>query len=191
MSQLPQSDPVAVAVKSIKRVPDGLTFEQVMAELSVGQHHALDALAQGETQEIAAQRAGVKRLTVYRWMHFDPFFRAAYNIWQKQSAESVRGRLLKVAEGAVAAVAKAVAEGDRKLSYNMLKDLGLLDKMKDMPTEPGFIQQQMELEYRQQPKKLTAQALRELFQDAGLSPRQQRQLALELVEPDPFPPASA
>ena len=70
------SDPVAVAVKSIKPVPEGLTFEQLMAELSVGQHHALDALCEGESQEAAAQRAGVKRLTIYRWMHFNPFFRA-------------------------------------------------------------------------------------------------------------------
>jgi hypothetical protein len=185
------SDPVAVAVKSIKPVPEGLTFEQLMAELSVGQHHAFDALCEGESQEAAAQRAGVKRLTIYRWMHFNPFFRAAYNIWQKQSAESVRGRLLKVADGALATVAKAVAEGDRKLSYNMLKDLGLLETIKDVPTEPGVIRQQMELECRQQSRKVTAQALKELFEEAGLSPRQQRQLVSELVEPEPLPPTSA
>ena len=192
MSQLPQSDPVAVAVKSIRPVPDDLTFEQLLAELSVGQLHALSALREGESQASAAQRASVTPTTVYRWMHFDPYFRAAYNIWQKQSVESVRGRILRAASDATTTVAKAVAEGDRKLSYNMLKDLGLLERIKDEPTEPAVIRQQMELECRQQPRKLTAQALRELFEQIGLTPRQRRQLALELVESEPpLPPTSA
>jgi hypothetical protein len=186
-----QSDPVAVAVKSIRPVPDDLTFEQLLAELSVGQLHALDALSEGESQASAAQRASVNPTTVYRWMHFDPYFRTAYNIWQKQTAESVRGRILRAANDAMTTVAKAVAEGDRKLSYNMLKDLGLLDKAKEEPTEPRVIRQQMELECRQQPRKLTVQALKELFQEIGLTPRQRRQLALELVESEPLPPTSA
>jgi hypothetical protein len=183
-----RSDPVAVAVRQIKQVPEGVPLEHLLQQLTSAQNIALSNLAEGESHKNVAVRAGVNRTTLYRWLNFDPVFRAAHNLWHKEAADSVRTRLLKIAEDAVATVGKAVAEGDRKLAYGVLKDLGLLGRVKDIPTEPALIQQQMELDCKQQSRKMNAQALRELFQEAGLSLRQQRELLLEAIRDEQSPP---
>lgn len=42
-----QSDPISVALKQIREVPEGYSLEHVRAELSVAQHAALAVLCQG------------------------------------------------------------------------------------------------------------------------------------------------
>ena len=98
--------------------------------MTSAQNIALSNLAEGESHKNVAIRAGVNRTTLYRWLNFDPVFRAAHNLWHKEAADSVRTRLLKIAEDAVVTVGKAVAEGDRTLAYGVLKDLGLLGRVK-------------------------------------------------------------
>jgi transposase-like protein len=69
--------------------------------LSESQELALAALRAGATFGKAAEAAGVNRTTVYRWVHGDPHFRAAYNAWQQAAAESARARLTQLADLAV------------------------------------------------------------------------------------------
>ena len=144
-------DRVAVAVKQIRQVPEGYSLEDVVRELDAQQQAALEALIATGKGKHAAEAAGVHRNTVRRWMNSDPFFKAAYNASIQETREAVRGRLNAIAERAAMNVEKAVEEGDRKMSYQLLKDLGHIDrKAADVSTDPGIIQAQMENEFHRQ-----------------------------------------
>ena len=65
-------------------------IESISADgLGQTQQTALAALKGGKSFPQAAEVAGVNRATVYRWVQADPHFRAAYNQWQQEQAESV------------------------------------------------------------------------------------------------------
>jgi hypothetical protein len=143
-------DRVEVAVNQIRQVPEGLSLEDVVLELDSTQQAALEALIATGMQKDAAEAAGVHPNTVGRWMKTDPFFRAAYNAWLQEMRESGRARLFRLTARAISNVEKALEEGDRKLSYQVLKDLGYLEKQKDVSTDPNLVQVQLESECRQQ-----------------------------------------
>jgi predicted DNA-binding protein (UPF0251 family) len=62
-------------------------------ELSIPQETALHALMSGATQAEAAERAGVARETVWRWLQDDAEFVAALNRIRKGLAEATMDRL--------------------------------------------------------------------------------------------------
>jgi transcriptional regulator with XRE-family HTH domain len=62
-------------------------------ELSIQQETALHALMSGATQAEAAERAGVARETVWRWLQDDAEFVAALNRIRKGLAEATIDRL--------------------------------------------------------------------------------------------------
>ena len=57
------------------------------------QRVAFESLRGGSSFAVAAERAGVGRVTVYRWVKSDANFRAAYNAWRQELAESAGSRL--------------------------------------------------------------------------------------------------
>jgi hypothetical protein len=139
-------DRVEVAVKQIRQVPEGFALQDVVAELGSEQLAALEALLATGKQKHAAEAAGVHRNTIRTWLNTDPFFKAAYNAWFQETREAVRGSLNAAVERAAKNVQQAVDEGDRKLSYRLLKDLGHLSKQPDVAIDPRIIQTQMENE---------------------------------------------
>jgi hypothetical protein len=143
-------DRVSVAVKQIRQVPEGYTLDDVVLELDGDQQAALEALITTGKYKLAAEAAGVHRNTVGRWMKTDPFFKAAHNAWLQETRDMARGKLAMLAERAFNNVEKALDEGDRKLSYQFLKDAGYLEKQSDVATDPGIVQTQMENEVRRQ-----------------------------------------
>jgi len=118
--------------------------------LSVGQHAALAAIGGGASIAAAAEAAAVNRVTIYRWIKFDPIFRAAYNAWQHTIRESAAARLVRLADEAVDTVTKAVQKGDQKLAYALLKDLGLLRRTQQTATDPDLIKRQIQVERDEQ-----------------------------------------
>ena len=50
-------------------------------------------------------------MTLYGWMKSDPFFRAAFNVWQQELRQSVRDQLLKLADDGVNAIVLTAAAG--------------------------------------------------------------------------------
>jgi len=120
--------------------------EQLADHLSAQQNEVLASLIAGGTIKDAAQASYVHRSTVHRWITTDPLFRAAYNAWQHEARESAKAKLLNLAQGALDAVTQAVMSGNAQLGYKLLKDLGLLTKMKAGLTDPELLRQQIQLE---------------------------------------------
>lgn len=119
--------PPEPAVNSISGVPDPAPTVATGAaiELTRAQHAALSALTAGKSIRAAAGAAGVHRVTVARWLHDDPRFRAAYNAWRQELVDLSRARLLQTAVLATLAVRKAIERGDGRLALALLDRLGL------------------------------------------------------------------
>lgn len=79
-----------------------------LLELTPAQQLAVEALAVGDTHEVAAVKAGVTRETVTRWSGHVPSFQAATNRFrsalaheQIDTARRIRGKALKAVETAL------------------------------------------------------------------------------------------
>jgi hypothetical protein len=105
-----------------------------------------------------AQQVGVHRTTVHRWINSDPLFRAAYNAYQHEAKENSKMRLLSVVQDALNAVTSAIQDGDKRLAYSLLKDLGLLTKIQGGLTNPDILNLQIQLEEAHQKKEIQTKA---------------------------------
>ena len=94
-------------------------------DLPIDQQLALSALADGCTHTDSADRAGVTRVTLWRWIRSDPNFAAVYNAWKQELTDAARTKLLTAASNATDAVLKAIEAGDAKLALSLLKSLGV------------------------------------------------------------------
>ena len=144
-------------------------------ELGQPQQTALAALKGGKSFPQAAEVAGVSRATVYRWVQTDPRFRAAYNQWQRDQAESARARVLGLADKAVEVVDKALDRDNEKVAMGMLKHLGALRRPDRGATDPEVVQLQMHLAREREKYLALVGMVKHLLTKAGLSPSQQRQ----------------
>jgi hypothetical protein len=79
-------------------------------------------------------------------MNADPFFIAAYNAWQQEARESTKLKLMSLVKDAVDAVKISMDEGDGRLALTLLKELGLLTKVSNGPTDPEAVSQQIQIE---------------------------------------------
>lgn len=131
--------------------------EHLAEHLTAPQNEVLAALIAGSSVKDAAQASYIHRSTVHRWMTDDPLFRAAYNAWQHEARESAKAKLLSLTQGALDAVTRAVASGNPQVAYKLLKDLGLLTKVKEGLTDPALIQKQIQLEHANQIRALAPQ----------------------------------
>jgi hypothetical protein len=120
------------------------TFDSITDNLSTPKREALTALIAGSNITDAAQIAGVHRTTLHRWITSDPDFAAAYNAWQHECRESTKVKLLGTVNDALASVTTAIKEGDRRMAYRLIKDLGVLHKVIPGLTDPEMLRQQME-----------------------------------------------
>lgn len=143
------------------------------------QERALAALRGGSSFPQAAQAAGVGRATVYRWMQSDPHFRAAYNAWQQEQAESASSRLLKLADQAVDVVEKALVRGDEKVAVGVLKSIGAMRRPQRGATDPQVLKLQMQLQRERDKYKACEGMVRHLLTKAGLTAAEQRQYIRE------------
>jgi transposase-like protein len=121
--------------------------------LSPAQFVAIDLMLQGSTMVAAARSAGVTRKTLYRWLHHDPKFQAAYNAWQLDALTSARSRLLAMTDDAVNTLAARV-KTDGRLAFSLLKSLGTLDRPTPGSTDPEEIEVQRQLEAQRAQEKL-------------------------------------
>ena len=149
-------------------------LEKLAEALSTEQQAALAALCKGEPIKQAAQTAGVNRGTLYRWIKADAQFRAAYNAWQQEHRESCRAGLLKCAEKAVARLNEAV-DFDQKLAFQVVKALGLFNKVQMPNTDPELVQLEIEVEQLEAEETLGRRQLRQLLGDAATTRRKARQ----------------
>jgi hypothetical protein len=90
------------------------------------QQQAITALAEGCTFTAAAERAGVARVTLWRWLKNDPDFAAAYLAWKKELAEAARAKLLASAGAAANTLINAINAGDAKLALALLTRTGVI-----------------------------------------------------------------
>ncbi|HXE56009.1 MAG TPA: hypothetical protein VN541_23485 [Tepidisphaeraceae bacterium] len=139
------------------------------------QQAAFESLRGGSSFAVAAQRAGVGRVTVYRWVKSDPNFRAAYNAWRQEMAESAQSRLLKLADKAVDCVERAIDNNDSATAVTVLAKMGIMRKTRRASIEPEIVQMQVQLEQEREKYRATVGMMRHLLEKAGLSPQEQIQ----------------
>jgi hypothetical protein len=137
-------------------------------ELTIAQQGAIESLRNGCSFVRAAQDAGVSRSTLYRWVESDPAFKAAYNAWQSEIAESARARLLKLTDQAVDVVEAALRRNDEKTAIQMLKDLGVMRRRRRGSTNAEVVGLQIDLEKGREHRKASTDMMRHLLGKAGV-----------------------
>jgi phage terminase small subunit len=95
-------------------------------ELSEPQQKALLALLQYPTRTEAAKRAGIGRVTLYRWMQ-QPEFKEALSDARREIASVTTLRVIAISEKAVAALERALDCGDVGHEIRAAKEV--LDRM--------------------------------------------------------------
>lgn len=121
------------------------TMQKLTEPLPPEQYKALGLITEGEPIRVAAQKVGVDRGTVYRWIRNDPRFRAAYNARQLEQRESCRVRLLAAADKAVDQIIERV-KYDEKLAFALAKELGLFGAPKNQAVDPRRVRHEIILE---------------------------------------------
>jgi hypothetical protein len=149
----------------VKSSGDGLGDEQQVA---------FAALRAGRSFAQAAEEADVNRTTIYRWVHGDPRFRAAYNAWKREMAESAHVRMLKLADKAVDVVERALDKDDAKVAVRMLKHLAVMRRPKSGRTDAEGLKLQMDQRERARDLGDLRMMTKHLLDKAGLSSADQR-----------------
>jgi hypothetical protein len=98
---------------------------KMASALSVPQMMALEMLASGLSPAVAAQAAGVSRATVYRWLRTDAAFTEAHQTVQRDLRSAAQARLAGMADAALNAVGRALADGDARIALAILRDMKL------------------------------------------------------------------
>jgi hypothetical protein len=141
------------------------------AKISPPQALAVTALVNGSTVTEAAERAGVSRVTVSRWVHHDPEFIAELQNTRAEMAAQTRCALETLGNGSVAALREAV-EGKRVWATKLtaacavLKLLGADRAETIRPTTAEEVRlrlQEREQELRQSQSRLDANARDVIF----------------------------
>ncbi len=114
--------------------------------LTPTQRQAIESLSRGRSFKSAASAAGINRRTLYRWLHEDHAFRAAYYSWKAEIQESARARLLSLANAAVAAMGHAIHKRDARAATALLKGLSILSPNAPGPEDPLESQRLSELD---------------------------------------------
>jgi hypothetical protein len=104
----------------------GTELSTLLQGLSTPQQLALTALVEGKSYVDAATHAGVSRTTLWGWLKTQPKFAEAYEAWQEELREFVRGRLLAATDNAATVLTQAISGGDARLAVRLLHDLGVL-----------------------------------------------------------------
>ena len=138
------------------------------------QEAALAALRTGSSFRQAAEAAGVSRPTIYRWVQSDPHFRAAYNAWMQEQAESARGRLLKLADKAVDVVEAELGRSNEKVAVQVLRNMGVIRGRREESTNPKVLKLEMEVKRLEGEYRAAEALVKHLLTQGGLTPDEQR-----------------
>lgn len=141
--------------------------------LSDKQRAAFESLRAGSSFAVAAERAGAGRVTVYRWVKSDPNFRAAYNAWRQEQAESAQARLLGLADKAVDCVENALKCNDYGTAVTVLSKIGIMRRSAHESIDPQVVRMQQELEQQRELYQAAVGLIKHLLGKAGLTPQQQ------------------
>lgn len=160
----------------------GLEVEVVRA--NTAQETALAALRAGSSFATAAREAGVNRATVYRWVQRDPGFRAAYNAWRGELAESANARLLKMTERAVELIGEALEKGDRQIAFKMLRQMGMLRPRRRGTTDEQVLTLQMDLKQRRELQRAEGNMFDYLLEKMGVPPRERKRVVSGRAAPE-------
>lgn len=95
-----------------------------LLQLTPTQAIAIDVLDCGGTQSEAAERAGVSRVTVSRWIHNHPAFIAELNRRHVERADRVSVRIDELTLRAMELVALAIEQGDTSTAIQWLRISG-------------------------------------------------------------------
>ena len=95
--------------------------------LSAKRSEAIALLVIGRGITETAQEVGVGRTTLWRWMRKDFEFQAELNRQRNALRHSLTDRVHAIAEKALTAVDRAIAEGNVTAALAVLKGSGLLD----------------------------------------------------------------
>jgi len=114
-------------------------------KLSPPQTQVLKAIMAGKSISAAAESAGVSRSSVYRWQNDDPNYIAALSAWRQQTEDSVRHRLLAMADRAVVAINNALLSCDHKAGFALLKAMGLLTPPQKSSADPAIVAKQLDI----------------------------------------------
>jgi hypothetical protein len=118
----------------------------VVEQLGLEQRSVLEQLLGGKSVKESVAMAGVSRNTVYRWLKTDPEFRAAYNRWHDEMAESSRSKLMMMTELATGTLRAGLEKGDARLALQLLKGLGLIRPEGERLLDAADVKLQAELD---------------------------------------------
>jgi hypothetical protein len=174
----------------VRAVPTPLlsAAEAVALSLSPAQLLAMGRMLSGHTLGDAAGAAGVTRMTLYRWLHYDAKFQAAYNAWQLDALTSIRTKLMSIGDAAVNTIGRAV-KTDPKVALAVLKALGTLEPPKPGSTDPEEVLQRMEVERRDKEEKMAEE--RYFSSLGGLNGFRPRDVGKPVEQPPTTPTAEA
>lgn len=108
------------------------------AGLSAEQDKAIAVLLVGQTVTRAAQAAGVRRETIWKWFNGDPDFIAAFNSYRAEMRAAVRAELVHLSASAVKAMRDVLESAETpaavkvKAAESVLK---LVAGLEDGPTD--------------------------------------------------------
>lgn len=105
--------------------------------LTVEQRNAVDRLVAGDTDQAAADAAGVNRVTVSKWRLYDPAFQAALNARRQEVWGASADKLRSLVPKALDALAAAMEGGNVLAAVTIIK-AAALDKLPPPagPTDP-------------------------------------------------------
>jgi hypothetical protein len=148
--------PATVTPVEAVRAPEPALYpdEVTALALSPAQLTAIQSMLSGHSLGASADAAGITRMTLYRWLHKDPKFRAAYNAWQSDAIMSVRTKLLSMSDAAVTTIGRAV-KSDPKIALGVLKALGTLTPPEAGSTDPEEVETQMDIDQQKKESELS------------------------------------
>ena len=137
-------------IAPVKR-PESEPAKSELALVDAQKRLVIESLAMGRSMKETAEIFGIGRATIYRWIKYDPAFRAAHNQWQNEVQQNIRSRLMALANGAVDAVADGLARKDSKLGLKVLDKLKAFEPAPvEKPTEPSETRAEINLEKMRQ-----------------------------------------
>lgn len=104
-------------------------YESLRA-LTPSQYLAINILETGATHQAAADGAGVHRVTVSRWVHHHPAFRAELNRRCEERSERLSAKIAEITFDALEVIHEAIQGGDANTALVVMKQLRL-DTLRD------------------------------------------------------------
>jgi DNA-binding phage protein len=145
--------------------------EVVVAELSAAEmaelegfppdrRAALRCLKMTGTMSEAAKAAGVSRSSIYRWKNENAAFRALCNRWEREKIDECSDGVTSLLSKAVAALEKALDNGDARAALVVLKSMGIMKPREMGATDLEEVEWDMALEVERKMQRMRDMEMR-------------------------------